>query len=228
MTYPGSKQMPDFGALELDDRGELVVFLRKGARLGNTAPQPRPVWPFRRRALWAAGAALIPICALIFAMSTSLRARTPIEAQPVGGGFAPPPERAEDTPVPRDARGTGAPDARPQAVPSYDPRRFDGLAMFPEAIRLDNAAGHVDDFGFLEFHTPNVRPDGTADLTVGELTRVQVRLFSKTLARWPAGVPRGASIDITCAVTVVFWADRLEVGDTDTECHRLKLLPPRV
>lgn len=39
--YPGSVQTPDFGALELDDRGELLVSLRsEGARTAHTAVKP--------------------------------------------------------------------------------------------------------------------------------------------------------------------------------------------
>ena len=34
-TYPGSQQTPDYGALELDDRGELLMSLVDGA------PRPR-------------------------------------------------------------------------------------------------------------------------------------------------------------------------------------------
>jgi len=41
-TYPGSQQTPDFGALELDDRGELVMSLVAGEPAPPRRSSPRP------------------------------------------------------------------------------------------------------------------------------------------------------------------------------------------
>jgi uncharacterized caspase-like protein len=79
-TYPSSKQTPDFGALELDDRGELLVALGRPAETSAAAEPPSPVSPPRRPSLhpwlWRGGAGLLVAGALAVAISAR-RAQPP-------------------------------------------------------------------------------------------------------------------------------------------------------
>jgi uncharacterized caspase-like protein len=159
--YPGSVQTPDFGALELDDRGELLVHIRReGAEETQTARPSNPLVgaaspasgppnsserpsPTRRRALylWIGGGIVMVVvggAAALFAMRNTASVEDVKSAfvglSDVGGVVVTPPDGGRAGAGPDAAQ----PDAIDAAVES-GPRKTDKRNLQQPSRSEDNA-----------------------------------------------------------------------------------------
>jgi hypothetical protein len=99
-----------------------------------------------------------------------------------------------------------------------DPARFDTIAYLPKATAL--ARRVLADAELTSFHAAAVRPDGTSDLTLFRDADVVYMFRSPASSGRPAGVPRGADVEIRCMVYVrVDRTGSMALGVTHQHCN---------
>ena len=155
-TYPGSRQTPDYGALELDDRGEIVLPVVADPR--RLAVPPRPARPARRGqiiAAYAGGLAVLGASILWRAFGGSGPAPVadappaqadapPAQADaPITPADAPPPDATPEAPVDAARAPADAPPRRPgKSARCWVPR--DDVHATPRPCPAACAAGCIN------------------------------------------------------------------------------------
>jgi hypothetical protein len=174
-TYPGSRQTPDFGTFDFDDRGELMTPLlsERPEEPAESVPTARRVWTVTGGliglALAAGGFVVFHDCDAAPATPIAMTPPAASPAAPSPGATAPP---ADDTAV-------RARKAYEEGVKLFDVHRIDdAIAQLETAYRLDpkpeyllslarahDERGDVDDALFLYTRYMEAMPTGaTRDL----------------------------------------------------------------
>jgi hypothetical protein len=133
-TYPGSRQTPDFGTFDFDDRGELTIPL-----LSERSEAPAESVPTGRR-VWAVTGGLVGLALatggfVVFHDGDETRTTPIAMAPPAVSSTAPSPGTAAP---PADDTGARARKAYEEGMKLFDVHRIDGaIAQLENAYQLD-------------------------------------------------------------------------------------------
>jgi hypothetical protein len=107
-----------------------------------------------------------------------------------------------------------------------DPTRFDPIAFLSIAEKL--ARELMSDAVLIQFDVPNVFPNGTANLKLGDAASSTFQFRSPSRSKRPADAPAGLAVEILCKVYVQVSAGHVDVYPVKNDkCDQVERPRPR-